>query len=84
MTTQLQLIIIIIITDEPWCVVLNAATISDLQVLSVRLEVRNFSVTYRQSLNGHPNNLAKSLFQRPHYNRRLKRYCPADLATRFN
>jgi len=30
------------------------------------------------------NSLAKSLFQRPNYNRRLKRHYPADLATRFN
>jgi len=58
--------------------------IRDLLVLSVRQEVRKYSVTYRQTLNDHPNNLAKSLFQRPNYNRRLKRYYPADLATRFN
>ena len=56
----------------------------DLQVLSVRQEVRNYSVTYRQRLNHHPNNLAKSQFQRPNYNRRLKQYYPADLAARFN
>jgi len=31
-----------------------------------------------------PNSLAKSLFQRPNYNCRLKRYYPADLTTRFN
>jgi hypothetical protein len=58
--------------------------IRDLQVLSVRQEVRKYSVTYRQRLNDHPNSLAKSLFQTPNYNRRLKRYYPADLATRFN
>ena len=57
---------------------------SDLQVLSVRQEVHNYSVTYRHRLNDHPNNLAKSLFQRPNYNRRLKRYYPADLATIFS
>jgi len=53
-------------------------------VLSVRQEVRNCSVTYRQRLNDHPNSLAKSLLQWPHYNRRLKRYYPADIAARFN
>ena len=31
-----------------------------------------------------PNGLTKFLFQRANYNYRLKRYCPADLATRFN
>jgi len=58
--------------------------IRGLQVLSVRQEVRNYNVTYRQRLTGHPNSLAKSLLQRPNYNRRLKRYYPADVATRFN
>ena len=72
-----------IITDAPWYLP-NAVIVRDLQGLSVRQEVCNHSVIYRQRLNDHPNSLAKSLFQRPHYNRRLKRYYPADLATRFN
>jgi hypothetical protein len=71
-----------IITDAPRYVP-NAVIKRDLKVLSVRHEVRNYSVTYRQRLDDHPNRLAKSLFQRTHYNRRLKRYYPADLATRF-
>jgi len=71
-----------IITDAPWYV-LNAVIKRDLKVLSVRQEVRNYSVTYRQRLDDHPNRLAKSLFQITHYNRRLKRYYPADLATGF-
>jgi len=62
----------------------NAVIMRDLQVLSVKQEVRDYSVTYRQRLNDHPNNLAKSLFQSPNYNRRLKWYYPADLPTRFN
>ena len=72
--------VIRIITDAPWFVP-NAVIIRDLQVLSVRQDVRNYSVTYRQKLNDHPNSLAKSLIQRPNYNRRLKRYYPEDLAT---
>ena len=72
-----------IMTDAPWFVS-KAVIIRDLKVLSVRQEVRNYSVTYRERLNGHPNSLAKSLLQRPNYNRRFKRYYPADLATRFN
>jgi hypothetical protein len=71
-----------IITDAPWYV-LNAVIKRDLKVLSVRQEVRNYSVTYGQRLYDHPNRMVKSLFQRTHYNRRLKRYYPADLATRF-
>ena len=69
-----------IITEAPW-LVSNAVIISYLQVLSVRQEVVNYSATYRQRLNDHSNNLAKSLFQRPNYNPRLKRYYPADLGT---
>ena len=61
----------------------NAVIKRDLHVLSVRQEVRNCSVTYRQRLDDHPNRLAKSVFQRTNYNRRLERYYPADLATRF-
>jgi hypothetical protein len=71
-----------IITDAPWYVP-NAVIKRDLKVLSVRHEVRNYSVTYRQRLDDHPNRLAESLFRRTHHNRRLKRYYPADLATRF-
>jgi len=62
---------------------LNAVIKRDLQLLSVRQEVRNYSVTYRQRLDDHPNSLAKSLLQSTNYSRRLKRYYPADLATRF-
>jgi len=46
--------------------------------------VHDYSVTYRQRLNDHPSSLAKSLFRSPNYNRRLKRYYRADLATIFN
>ena len=71
-----------IITGVPWYVS-NAVIKRDLQVLTVRQEVWNHSVTYRQRLDDHPNSLAKFLFQRTHYNLRLKRHYPADLAIRF-
>jgi len=70
-----------IITDAPWYVP-NAVIKRDLQVLSALQEVRNYSVTYRQRIDDHPNSLAKSLLQSTNCNRRLKRYYPADLATR--
>jgi hypothetical protein len=79
---RLQSKVLRIITDAPRYVP-NAVIKSDLKVLSVREAVRNCSVTCRQRLDDHPNRLAKSLFQRTHYNRRLKQYYPADLATRF-
>jgi len=67
-----------IITDAPRYVP-NVVIKRDLKVLSVRQEVRNYSITYRKRFDDHPNSLAKSLFQRTHYNRRLKQYYPADL-----
>jgi hypothetical protein len=70
------------ITEAPRYVP-NAVIKRDLKVLSVRQEVRNNSVTYRQRLDDHPNRLAKSLFRKTHHNRRLKRYYRADLATGF-
>ena len=66
------------ITHAPWYVP-NEVIKRDLKVLSVRQEVRNYSVTYRHRLDDHPNRLAKYLFQRTHCNRRLKLYYPADL-----
>ena len=71
-----------IITDAPWYVP-NKVIRRDLKVSSVRQEVRIYSVTYRHRLDDHPNRLAKSLFQGPAPNRRLKRRYPADLATKF-
>ena len=68
-----------IITDTPWYVP-NAVIKHDLQVPSVRQEVRTYSVTYNARLEGHPNDLATSLLQPPH-NHRLKRYYPANLVT---
>ena len=72
---RFQLKLLQIVTDAPRCVP-NAVTIRDLQVLPVRQEVRNCSVTYRQRLKVHPNNLSKPLFQRPNYNRRLNLLAP--------
>jgi len=69
-------------TDAPWYVP-NTVIRRDLKVFSVRQEVHNYSVTYRHRHDDHPNRLAKSLFQEPAPNRRLKRYYPADLATTF-
>jgi hypothetical protein len=62
-----------IITDAPWYVP-NAVIKHDLQVTSVRQEVRTFSVTYHARLGDHPNDLATSLLQQPTHNHRLKRY----------
>jgi hypothetical protein len=62
---RFQLKVLRIIMDAPWYVP-NAVIKQDLQVLSVRQEVWNYSVTYQQRLDDHPNSLAKSLLQRTH------------------
>ena len=71
-----------IITDAPWYVP-NAVIKHDLQVPSVRQEVRTFSVTYNERLEVYPNDLVTPLLQQPPHNYRLNRYYPADLATLF-
>jgi hypothetical protein len=71
-----------IITDAPWYVP-NTMIRRDLQVLSVRQEVRNYSITYCHRLENHPNRLPKLLFPGLIFNRRLKRCHRADLQTRF-
>ena len=71
-----------IIADAPWCVA-NVAIKSDLEMLSIRQEVRDYSVTYRQTPVDHPNRLEKFLFQKTNYSHRLERYYLADLATGF-
>jgi hypothetical protein len=61
----------------------NAVKKHDLQVPSLRQEVRTYSVTYHARLEGNPNDLATSLLQQQPHNHRPKRYYPADLVTRF-
>jgi len=61
----------------------NAVIKHDLQVPSVRQEVRTYIVTYHTRLEDHPNDLGTSLLQQPPDNYRLRRYYLADLATRF-
>jgi hypothetical protein len=79
---RLQSKVLRLITDAPRYVP-NAVIKRDLQVLTVKQEVRNHSVTYCQRLDDYPNSLVKTLFHRTNCNRMLKRHYPADLATRF-
>jgi hypothetical protein len=67
---RFQLKVLRTIMDALWYVP-NAVIKRDLKVLSVRREVRNYSGAYRQRLDDHPDRLAKSLFRRTNYNRRL-------------
>jgi hypothetical protein len=71
-----------IITDAPWYVP-NTMLRQDLQVLSVKQEVRNDSFNYRHRLGNHPNRLAKTLLLGTTHNGLLKRCQPVDLQTIF-
>ena len=68
--------------DAPWYVP-NTMLRPDLQVLSVKQEVRNYSINYRYRLDNHPNRMAKTLLLGTTQNRRLKRCHPVDLQIRF-
>jgi hypothetical protein len=66
-----------LITDVP-----NAIIRRDLQVLSVKEEIRGLSAQYYAGLCTHPNLLATQL-SRPSAFRRLRRHLPSDLPHRF-
>jgi len=69
-----------IITDAPRYVP-NTIIKRDLQIATVKQEVRKFSAKYRKRLDTHPNNLANTLCKEQFGTRRLKRLYPTDLVT---
>jgi hypothetical protein len=71
-----------IIVNAPWFVP-NWVIQQDLQIPSVKEEIKNFSEKYHLSLSAHPNQLATDLLK-SHCVRRLKRFNPSDLINRFN
>ncbi|PNF20480.1 RNA-directed DNA polymerase from mobile element jockey [Cryptotermes secundus] len=71
-----------LITDAPWYVP-NAVLRKDLQVPSIKEEIRRFSSRYREGLSTHPNRLATQLMKPP-TSRRLKKNLPSDLPSRFS
>lgn len=71
-----------IIVNAPWYVP-NHIIERDLQVATVRSEVSKASVKYREKNFSHPNALASNLFNPDGEVRRLKRFKPDDLITRF-
>jgi hypothetical protein len=70
-----------LITYAPWYVP-NATIRRDLQVRSVKEEIRRLSAQYYAGLCTHPNLLATQL-SRPSPFRRLRRHLPSDLPHRF-
>jgi hypothetical protein len=69
------------IVDAPWYV-LNTVIRRDLQIPTVKEEIRRYSSQYSARLSAHPNYLIVSLMELPD-NRRLRRHLPNDLSTRF-
>jgi hypothetical protein len=60
----------------------NVILRQDLQIPSVKEEIRRFSIHYSSRLQTHPNSLAVHLMEPPEH-RRLKRHQPTDLITQF-
>jgi hypothetical protein len=60
----------------------NVILRQDVQISSVKEEIRRFSIQYSSRLQTHPNILAVHLTEPPEH-RRLKRHLPTDLITRF-
>lgn len=71
------------ITNAPWYVP-NSIIQNDLEMISVKDEIKNYSVKYSEKLSVHPNQLAVDLLDTQSVVRRLKRFKPSDLPTRFD
>lgn len=71
------------IVDAPWFVP-NFVIQRDLNMNSVKEEIKKHSVKYSDRLSAHPNQLAVKLLDTENDERRLKRFKPMDLSTRFN
>jgi hypothetical protein len=51
---------------------------------TIREEIKNSSKKYKDRLQTHPNDLATNLFDDEGEVRRLKKFKPSDLSTRFD
>jgi hypothetical protein len=69
------------IVDAPWYVP-NAVIRWNLQIQTVKEEIRRYSSQYSARLSAHPNDLIVNVIELPD-NRRLRRHLPNDLPTRF-
>jgi hypothetical protein len=72
---------LLMIVDAPWYVP-NTAIRMELQIPTVKEEIRRYSSQYSARLSAHPNDLIVNLIELPD-NRRLQRHLPNDLPTRF-
>jgi hypothetical protein len=69
------------IVDALWYVP-NTVIRRDLQIPTVKEEIRRYSSQYSARLSAHPNDLILNLTELSE-NRRLRRHLPNDLPTRF-
>jgi hypothetical protein len=69
------------LVDAPWYVP-NTVIQRDLQLPTIKEEIRRYSSQYSAHLSAHPNDLIVNLIELPD-NRRLRRHLPNDLPTRF-
>lgn len=70
-----------LITNAPWFVT-NRSIAHDLQIAPIKEEIKKFTQRYDIRLGTHPNSLTKTLMVEP-ARRRLKKYIPHDLLSRF-
>lgn len=70
------------IVNAPWYVS-NAIIHTDLSISTVRQEISTISDKHVNKMITHPNQLANTLFDDEEERRRLKRFKPTDLPTRF-
>jgi hypothetical protein len=71
------------IVNAPWYVP-NTLLHTDLQIPTVKAEITNFSIKYREKLTTHPNELTPALLEEEEEPRRLKRFKPTELTRRFS
>jgi hypothetical protein len=69
------------IVNASWYVP-NTVILRDLQIPTVKEEIRRYSSQYSAPLSAHPNDPILHLIELP-YNRRLRRHLPNDLSTRY-
>jgi hypothetical protein len=69
------------VVNAPWYVP-NTLLHTGLQIPTVKAEITNFSIKYREKLTTYPNELTPALLE-DEEPRRLKRFKPTELTTRF-
>jgi hypothetical protein len=68
------------IVDAPWYVP-NTVIRRDLQIPTVKEEIRRYSSQYNARFSAHSNDLEVNLMEQSDKNRRLRRHLPNDLPT---